>query len=84
MSETRTMMLLPPAPHKCPICAVAHLPQDPHDRGSLYYQMQFFRKHGRYPTWADAMAHCDEETKQAWRNELLGAGVAPEEFEELL
>lgn len=66
--ETKTFTLIPPAPGNCPICAYKHEPDQPHNRHSLYYQMAFHQQHGRWPTWADAMAHCSEEVKQAWMN----------------
>ena len=71
-----------PSPGKCPVCATEHDPKEPHDRRSLYYQSRFRRSHKRFPTWADAMAHCSELTKAAWREKLLAQGVSPEEFAE--
>lgn len=73
-------VMLPAKPGRCPICAHHHRPDDPHNRYSLYYQMNFYQQHGRWPNWADAMAHCDEPTKQAWMEGLLGARVQPGEF----
>jgi hypothetical protein len=69
--------LLPPAPGLCQECAVDHAPEQPHNQQSLFYQMRFNAQHGRYPTWADAMAHCDAETRDIWTQELrrLGAEV---------
>lgn len=72
------MMLLPPAPDKCQTCAAEHAPEEPHDCGSLYYQYVFFAQHGRWPTWADAMAHCAPDVQALWRKELArlaGRGV---------
>jgi hypothetical protein len=66
------MTLLPPHPSKCQECAVDHDPKDPHNQESLYYQTKFHMRHGRSPTWTDAMAHCDEATKKNWREELVG------------
>lgn len=79
------MMLLPPAEGTCPICGWAHEPHVPHNAQSLYYQYRFYGIRGRWPTWADAIAHCDEPTRQYWRDELTRAnawsepaeGVAP-------
>ena len=71
-----------PSPGKCAICATAHDPQEPHDRNSLYYQNRFHRGHKRFPTWADAMAHCKEPVKAAWKEKLLAQGVSPEELAE--
>jgi hypothetical protein len=69
--------MLPPAAHLCQECAVDHTPDQPHNQQSLFYQMKFNAEHGRYPTWADAMAHCDEGTRKLWTEELrrLGADV---------
>ena len=60
-------MMLPPHPEKCQVCAVRHHPGDPHNRDSLYYQMRFYQDSQRFPTWDDAMAHCDAATQAAWR-----------------
>lgn len=61
------MRLLPPDKGVCQECAVAHKPQDPHDATSLYYATAFKMAHGREPTWADALAHVDDDTHAAWR-----------------
>ena len=74
--------VMAPVPGTCPVCAAKHDPQEPHDRDSLYYQQRFHRGHERFPTWADAMAHCKEPMKAAWKKKLLDAGVSPEEFAE--
>lgn len=68
------MMLLPAAPGKCAECAVDHAPDQPHNRDSLFYQMQFHGRFGRWPVWADALAHCAEPTRQAWEAELRRRG----------
>lgn len=69
------MFLLPPAPDVYQECAAKHEPEMPHNQQSLYYQMAFKIKHGRSPTWADAMAHCSDEMKAAWTEELKKLGV---------
>jgi hypothetical protein len=76
------VMILPPKPGTCPVCAVKHDPAWPHNRDSLYYQMRFQQQHGRFPNWADAIAHCSEEMKAAWKEALLEKGVKPELLEE--
>ena len=76
------VMILPPKPGTCPVCAVKHDPAWPHNRDSLYYLMRFQQQHGRFPNWADAMAHCSEEMKAAWKEALLEKGVKPELLEE--
>lgn len=71
----KDMVILPPAPGKCPVCAVKHDPGQPHNLHSLYYQMKFRQQHDRAPKWADAMAHCDEETQRAWIRGLAEHGI---------
>jgi hypothetical protein len=75
------MMMLPAAPGKCPECAVTHEPGEPHNAESLFYQMKFHAEHGRWPVWADAVAHCAEPVRKAWEAELRrrGAWKDPEE-----
>ena len=68
-------MMLPPMPDVCQECAVKHDPMMPHNRDSLYYQYAFYGKHGRWPTWADAMQHCPEEIKQYWIEALTEKGI---------
>jgi len=62
---------------KCPECAAKHDPSQPHNAQSLAYQYKFYADSGctRWPTWADAMAHCDDETKRMWRAALEAKGV---------
>lgn len=62
--------LLGPRPGVCQECAVDHKPEDSHDATSLSYQYFFYNEHKRWPTWIDAMAHCDEEHKKAWGQAL--------------
>lgn len=62
-------------PGTCPECAVAHTPEQPHNRDSLCYQYKFYDAHGCWPTWADAMAHCPDEVKVMWAEELKKRGV---------
>lgn len=75
------MMLLPPPVGTCPICAVQHTPDVPHNCQSLYYQYRFYGIRGRWPTWADAIAHCDASTQEMWRKHLqqLAAWSEPAE-----
>ena len=60
----------PPRPGAGRLCAARHRPEDPHDRDSLYYQAMFYKRHRRFPTWEDAMSHCTEETRAAFRAAL--------------
>lgn len=68
------MMLLPPPEGSCPICATGHDPRNPHNAQSLYYQYRFRGVRGRWPTWADAMAHCAPELRSGWERELRKIG----------
>lgn len=74
--------ILPPKPGTCPECAVDHAPAMPHNRDSLFYQMRFYQQHGRFPTWADAMAHCSDAVKACWKSELAKKGIPPEQLED--
>jgi len=69
------MMLLPPARDACPICARKHPPEKPHDLGSIYYMYRFYGVRGRWPTWADAIAHCSPEMQALWKQALQGRGA---------
>jgi hypothetical protein len=60
------MKLLPVKPGACPYCAVEHPDHWPHNKDSLYYQMQFYGRFQRWPTWGDACAHCDGEMREFW------------------
>ena len=62
----------------CPMCAVKHDSNQPHDKDSLTYQYKFYDEHGRWPTWKDAMAHCSEDIKKNWIEELEKKGVKVE------
>ena len=64
------MLLMPPTPGTCPACAVKHAAHEPHNAQSLYYQYRFYGLRGRWPTWADAVAHCSIETREAWETAL--------------
>lgn len=63
--------MIPPGKKQCQVCGTNHDSETPHDKTNTYYQIQFHREQGRYPTWADAMAHCNEEMQQLWRQSLL-------------
>jgi hypothetical protein len=67
--------VLPPASDKCQICAVKHASSEPHNAQSIYYQMTFNGMVGRAPTWADAVAHCDDSTRHHWETELRRIGA---------
>lgn len=59
----------------CQECATKHEPEQPHNQQSLTYQYKFYDQHGRWPTWADAMAHCTDEIKTFWIEELKKHGA---------
>lgn len=69
------MKLLPPGDDKCPICAVKHDPNLPHDATSLYYQYRFYGVRKRWPHWADAMAHCTDDVRKLWIYQLKNTGL---------
>lgn len=64
-----------PRPGACSQCFIEHHPAFPHDAQSLQYQYRFNAEHGRWPTWEDAMAHCDDEVYEAFREGLAAQGV---------
>lgn len=68
-----------PVPGACPICATRHDPKEPHDRDSIYYQNYFRKKYKRFPTWADAMSHCNESQKRDFKKKLARRGIIIEE-----
>jgi hypothetical protein len=79
------VILVPAAPGTCPVCAVEHDTRNPHNKDSLYYQYRFFGLYGRWPTWADALAHCSTEVREAWKSGLIAknAWSEPESGEPL-
>lgn len=62
-------------PGTCQECATVHEPGQAHNQQSLHYQYTFYDKHGRWPTWADAMAHCTPEVQARWKDGLKEHGV---------
>ncbi|MFA5382208.1 MAG: hypothetical protein WC356_03510 [Candidatus Micrarchaeia archaeon] len=74
------MMLMPAKKGTCPECAVVHAPEMPHNAQSLYYQVKFQMEHDRPAKWSDAMAHCSEEVKAIWIDELRKAGISEEQL----
>lgn len=67
--------LLPCGPDVCQMCAVDHPPENPHNRDSLYYQYKFFAENERWPTWTDAVSHCEEKLAEFWLSEIRRRGV---------
>jgi len=70
-----TLSLLLLQPGTCQECACVHEPDEPHNKQSLYYNIMFYDKHNRYPTWADAMDHCSPGVRSAWSKELEKFGI---------
>ncbi len=70
----KEMQLLPCAPDVCQECAVKHESWQAHNQQSLYYQYKFHREHSRWPTWADAIAHCPKDIQEQWKTKLIGLG----------
>lgn len=75
-TDTVHFTIMPAAPGHCPDCATAHNPAQPHNAQSMHYQMVFYGREGRWPTWADAMAHCAPDVQALWTAELGKRGVA--------
>jgi hypothetical protein len=73
--ETVRAHLMPPPPDSCETCGVKHDPSQPHNAQSLYYQYAFYGEHERWPTWKDAIAHCDDATRENWERELKQLGA---------
>lgn len=74
--------ILPPPKDTCQVCAVKHEPELPHNAQSMFYQYNFYNEHGRWPTWKDAIEHCDDAMKELWKKELIAKGVDSKIFEE--
>jgi hypothetical protein len=72
--EAKSMKMLPPRKGVCQICAHDHPATFPHNWQTLYYQMQFKGRFGREATWADSIAHCDEQMQEHWRRLLKEGG----------
>jgi hypothetical protein len=75
--------MLPPPSDCCQECAKKHDPDQAHNQQSIFYQYNFSNKHGRWPTWKDAVAHCPPEIQEAWKAELLKVGAWSEPKEDL-
>lgn len=65
------LRMLPGPPGTCEWCHTEHDPALPHNQQSLPYQMKFYTIHGRWPTWTDAMSHCEPALREDWRRELI-------------
>lgn len=69
------MTLLSPRPELCQCCATDHPEEAPHNQNSVHWHYWFYGQKGRWPTWHDAMAHCDDTTKERWTRVLSKYGV---------
>ena len=67
--------IIPALRNACPVCAASHDPDAPHNRDSLYYQMRFFQQNGRWPTWNDAMRHCDRTVREMFIRAYRARGI---------
>ena len=78
--------LLPPPEGCCRICAIKHTPEMPHNAQTLFYGMRFKMRYGRDGTWADAIAHCDIDTRLMWEARLseIGHWTEPPEGVEII
>lgn len=65
--EPSSMILLPPAPDACQVCARRHEPAEPHDAGSLYWATKRVMEGGPRPTWEEALAHVADDVYEGWR-----------------
>lgn len=74
-AKQQVLKLLPPASGMCPICAIAHPEDYPHDANSMYYKYFFHIEHKRLPTWQDAMSHCSKEVQEVWVEHLESIGI---------
>lgn len=71
----RPFRLLRTPPGTCHECAEIHDTTQPHNQQSLAYQYKFYDRHGRWPTWHDAMEHCPDAVKEIWRTALQKEGI---------
>lgn len=67
--------ILPAAFGCCQECGVKHGIEYPHNVETIRYQYVFFGREGRWPTWADAMAHCSDPVRQLWTKFLTERGI---------
>jgi hypothetical protein len=70
-----SMMLLPPAPGFCQVCAGDHAPEEPHNPQSLYWATANEMKGLPAPTWEDALAHVEPELRARWVAALAERGI---------
>src|SRR5688572_1045122 len=61
--------------NQCSVCGDRHEPWDAHDATSPDYHRAFREKHGRNPSWMDALAHCSPIIKLYWVLQLKEQGM---------
>ena len=74
-AHKQVLKLLPPSSGMCPVCAIAHPEDYPHDANSVYYKYFFHQQHNRYPTWRDTISHCSTELQEVWCEHLVNLRV---------
>lgn len=74
-TQHAVVMMHPVELGACEECGRKHEPSLPHDPMALRYQYRFYSEHARWPTWADAMAHCPANIREAWTKELVARGI---------
>lgn len=75
IAEAGKIVILPPKEGACWFCGDLHDGKEPHNAASLLYQHRFRKRKGRYPGWADAMAHCSGEVRKKWIKKLARKGI---------
>lgn len=75
LETVNAMTLLPPRKDVCQECAVKHDPTQPHAADSLYYGVKYKMEKNQEPSWLTAMAHCSDEIKKIWTEELTNIGI---------
>lgn len=71
-TEDVKFAILPSPVDRCQVCGKDHQPHLYHDCQSLFYQYAFYGRHGRWPTWADACAHCTPEAVAHLKSIIAG------------
>jgi len=72
--QVQSFEFLPSQTDVCPECLTKHAPDSPHDGDSLYYHCTFYTIYSRWPTWADAIAHCNQSYLETPFNKDLAIG----------
>lgn len=67
VQQKKWIKIKAPLKGTCQICAFPHKKDEMHEVESLYYKLRFFNANHRLPTFEDAIAHCSETQKEAYR-----------------